>query len=308
MMTQYSRAPEVCTGISSRTHRRTQWLQQPSHHDETNFLSKRRETRDEVDTAQSDRCENSKIRSGGFSEYERMESPYSSQGREKNISTHKRDQATKTGQKEKEGVEKRAEISCPNDTYTQRQNSSFTEPEFKTFCDTLDQSIKAGNLERFHSTVKKYEDRSWPLAVNEDEFIAHPGYKETLEDIRLSFQLDYVDKKLHMVGYFEDSGSDLYLMVDDDGKVYRAEGDILYVVENSLHDYMTHGSKDLGHYDYYGRLSSKKSLDCIGWNNRKEEDKLCSSSENDENFSDESGGEADAIGLVRVGSTQVGLD
>ncbi|XP_070536323.1 uncharacterized protein [Ptychodera flava] len=255
--------------------------------------SKRREMRDEGGTAQWDLVEKSNMRSEGFAEYECTKSPCLSLCGEKETSTHKLDQATKPKQKQKEMVDKRAETSCSNETHTHtRQNSSFTKQELETFCNRLGQSIKARNPQKFRRIVQEYENRLWRHPFNGDEFIAHPGYEETLEDIRLSFQLNYVDKNLHMVGYFEDSGSDLYLMVDDDGKVYRAEGDILYVFENNLHDYMTHGSKeDPRHYDYYGRLSPTKALDCVGWSNQEEEDKLCSSPENDQKVSDTSDGE-----------------
>ncbi|XP_070537181.1 uncharacterized protein [Ptychodera flava] len=182
------------------------------------------------------------------------------------------------GKKTKRRKEHVARESIPQETSTQQCESviHLRKSELKKICSTLHDILKGlGKIyEEFNEIILTNINRTWSIPSNEHtlKFIIHPGNQDTLDEIELTFKTDYVDVNFHMVGYLERLGSDNFLMVDDAGNVYRAAGDILYVVGKNLFRYLTTGPVDLGHYDYYRRLTSEVSLECIGWTECKNEE------------------------------------
>ncbi|XP_070563960.1 uncharacterized protein [Ptychodera flava] len=141
----------------------------------------------------------------------------------------------------------------------------------KKLCREINYALRlpdaAKKKKKISDVLKKNAKTQFSVPVDNGHvnFIAHPGFDQTLEDIELQFETDYVDEDLFMVGYLDYCGSDNFVMVGEDGKVYQAEDEILYVVKEDLYRYLTEGPTNLGYYDFYRHLGSEGSLECIGW-------------------------------------------
>ena len=108
------------------------------------------------------------------------------------------------------------------------------------------------------------------IRVANSTLFVHPGLPYTLDTIDLDFESIYVGKPLHMLGYLIEIGSDDFILIDNDGNVYRAEDSVLHVVGNDVLSYFVNGPNMLGYYDFYDHLDHKKGLPCAGGSSEEE--------------------------------------
>ncbi|XP_077985066.1 uncharacterized protein LOC144453290 [Glandiceps talaboti] len=141
---------------------------------------------------------------------------------------------------------------------------SIQNADLSIFCDQLSQTV--GSAENFRKIITERCGHNEFVGVGKSDLIIHPGFRGTLESIKWEFEMVYTGKKLYMVGYLDELGSDTFIMLDDDGKVYKADDSLLYLVGDNFCNYLKNGpNTEESFYDYYGHRDQTKSLPCAGF-------------------------------------------